>query len=175
MRRGEDAPLRRGTLQNWRGGRTRSVARLLRPGRPDLAPLETPGPQEGSLVPRPNPRQGLVPPPLAHSPRAPPRRGLPPPSERSPPRPPHPARGLGAAGRRGSHVQAHALFLHLQRPGGKLPAGRAGSLGDRIRPGRRRRNHQNSRAIGEAKMPSKGKDKKKGKGKGKGKDKDKKK
>ncbi|KAM7156046.1 basal body-orientation factor 1 isoform 2-T2 [Molossus nigricans] len=56
-------------------------------------------------------------------------------------------------------------------PGGKLPAERAGSLGDRIRPGRRRRNHQNSRATGEAKMPSKGKDKKKGKGK----DKDKKK
>lgn len=96
------------------------MATLQRPGRPDLAPPDTPGPREVALVPRPNPRQGPVPPPLAHSPRAPPRRGLPPPSERSPPRPPRPARGLGAARRRGSHVQAHALFGHWQRPGRKV-------------------------------------------------------
>lgn len=51
--------------------------------------------------------------------------------------------------------------------GGKLPVGRAGFLRDRLRPWRRRGNHQDSGTLGEAKMLSKGKDKRRGKNKDK--------
>lgn len=90
-------------MQNRRGGRTRGVAS------PDLAPLETPGPQDVAPQPRasplrppgPTPGQALEPPPLTHSPHAPPRRGRPPPSERPPPRPSRPSRcGMGSTRRR---------------------------------------------------------------------------
>lgn len=69
-----------------------------------------------------------------------------------------PADWAPAARRRGSHVRAHALAGARNGRRGKLPAGRAGSLRDRTRAGRRR----DSPALGEAKMPAKGKSKRKG-------------
>lgn len=152
-------------------GRAGKVARILRRGRPDLAPPEARDPQTSRRRPGLElsglsaliRNRILVPPPPAHSPRAPPPRGPQAPSERSPPRPPR----TGPREAVWEHVTAHALSGRSNGRGRTFPAGRAGFLRDRIGPEPRLKNHRDCGSLGDAKMPSKGKDKSKGKGKDK--------